>query len=72
MRGYGTVKAADDRLLLVALFHDNLDMGVFTGQVLYLCKEVGARILGRGPSVAVLEDEFADLGEESGVAVGGA
>jgi hypothetical protein len=46
-------------------------MGVFTGQVLYLGEEVGAGVLGGGPFVAVLEDQFADLGEEGGVAVGG-
>jgi len=56
---------------VIALLDDNLYVRVFPGKGLKLGEQKGAGVGGRGPAVAVLEDELADLGDERGVAVGG-
>lgn len=47
---------------MIALFDDKLEMGVFAGKVLEAGAEKGAGVVGGGPLVAILKDEFPDLG----------
>ena len=65
-----TVETADDGLLVNALLHDYLDMGVCTGERLDGVEEEGAGGVGGGPGVAELEYELANLRQEGSVAVG--
>jgi len=66
-----TIETAYDGLLVNALLDYDFDVRVCSGDGLEVVDEEGAGGVGRGPGVAELEDEFADLGDEYRVAVGG-
>ena len=67
-----TVEAADYRFSICALLDDKLDVWVCAGDLGKVIAEEGARVGGRGPLFAELEDELADLGDECDVTVCGA
>ena len=64
-----TVEAARDGLLVCPLLHDELDVWVLAGDLGEVVAEPGASVCGRGPFIAVLEDDFADLRDEGTMSV---
>lgn len=69
--GTRTIEATEDGLSVDALFDDELDVGVVACEGEELCEEKCAGVVGRGPSVAALEDELADGRDEGGSEGGG-
>lgn len=66
-----TIETADNRFLVVSLPDHDLDVRICACERLKLGEEESACVIGRGPLVTVLKDEFSYLGDKGNVAVGG-
>ena len=65
-----TIEAANDGFSVTPLPHYELDMGVFAREFLNVVVDECAEVGGGCPVVTVLEDQLANLRNESAMAVG--